>query len=535
MSKKLKALGGVLLSSLLLVGCAGDVVPDESKDKEPEQGDVTPGGGEVTPPEDDPGDVTPPEDVPEDFSNYEEVSQGDKMLFPRQNSKVGDPMPFYEDGVLWAYFLDDVRKSGDGGFHPVSLLKTEDFLNYEEYSRVIPFDNSKSSIDNALGTGSCIRAKDGKYHFWYTGHNSGANTGLPYYEKMQHAISDDKIHWTKLNDGFFGDTNDFRDPHVVYIEELDEYWMLVSQLKNALGQLHWYKSNDLYTWTDAGTYYSNTKGFYNMECSTLIKFKGYWYLTFNEQGTHRVMHYRYKKNLNDEWIVPEIDYIDDEGLYAAKLCGDDNRLFAYGWLGTKGGSRDTGGLGWGGNLVGHELYQKENGELGVKPIQEVFNDVSHRYPHKTLDSQEIVTEIDFETAGYNSTVFEPFKANRYSRLSFDFTPKSKGGYAGLMFNTADKDEAGNIAYMFDGVKNTVTFYNNIKSKSDFGDKNFEIPFTFQNGQKIHIDFFYENQSATMYVNGERALTDRVYSLKGKSFSIFAKDKKCSFENIKFYE
>ena len=50
MSKKLKALGGVLLSSLLLVGCAGDVVPDESKDKEPEQGDVTPGGGEVTPP-----------------------------------------------------------------------------------------------------------------------------------------------------------------------------------------------------------------------------------------------------------------------------------------------------------------------------------------------------------------------------------------------------------------------------------------------------------------------------------------------------
>ena len=332
MSRKTRFFAALFMSCLL-AGCT--TTPQTPSDPEPDP---------------EPPVVEPDE---EDFSDYEEVSQGSKMLFPRQNSKVGDPMPFYEDGVLWGYFLDDVRKSGDGGFHPISLLKTEDFLNYEEYSRVIPFDNSRTSIDNALGTGSCIRAKDGKYHFWYTGHNSNGGTGLPYYEKMQHAISDDKINWTKLNDGFYGDTNDFRDPHVVYIEEVDEYWMLVSQLKNALGQLHWYKSKDLYTWTDSGTYYSNTKGFYNMECSTLIQFKGYWYLTFNEQGAHRVMHYRYKKNLlTDEWIVPEVDYIDDEGLYAAKLCGDENRLFAYGWLGTKGRSSDTGNLGWGGNLIG---------------------------------------------------------------------------------------------------------------------------------------------------------------------------------------
>ena len=104
-----------------------------------------------------------------------------------------------------------------------------------------------------------------------------------------------------------------------------------------------------------------------------------------------------------------------------------------------------------------------------------------------------------------------------------------------MFNTADANEVGNIAYAFDGARNMVTFYNNIKSKTDFGNPNYEIPFNFKNGEKIHIDFFYENQSATMYINGECALTDRVYSLKGKSFSIFAKDKKCNFENVKFYE
>ena len=532
MNSKFKILG-VLLSSLLIVGCSTKA-NDQSQSSEPSSSDVEPSSTDTST---DTSSSEEPEEEVEDFSDYEEVSQAGKMLFPTQSvgrGFIGDPMPYYENGVMYAFFLEDARNYS-GAFHPISLLKTSNFMEYEEHVRVIPFVNNKNAVDYALGTGSCVKDKLGTYHFFYTGHNSNANTGLPYYEKIQHAISTDLINWTKLDDGFYGDTNDFRDPHVVYIEEANEYWMLVTQLKNALGQLHWYKSNNCYDWVDAGTYYTNTKGFYNMECSTLIHFKGYWYLSFNEQGQHRVMHYRYKKNLTDEWIVPEVDYLDDEGFYAGKLAGDDERLFTYGWVGTKGRNTDTGSLGWGGNLVGHELYQKENGELGIKMIEDVKNDISHRYPHKTLDTQEIVTKLTFDQTGYHSTLYEPFKANRFARLSFDYTQKSKTGYAGLMFNTTSAEEAGKTGYIFDSQRNMVSFYNNIQSKTDFGEPDYEVPFTFKNGEKIHIDFLYENEAATMYINGQVALTERVYSLKGKAFSVFAKDKKCEFENFKFYE
>lgn len=473
----------------------------------------------------------------ENFDSYVESDQTGKMLFPKGqvgSGCIGDPMPYYENGKMHIYFLEDARNYS-GPFHPISLLSTSDFMTYEEYDRVIPFENDYSANDWALGTGSCIRAKDGTYHFYYTGHNSNSNHGNPYNEKIQHAISKDMINWTKLDDGFYGDTNDFRDPHVVYIDDLDEYWMLITCYKNSLGTLQWYVSKDLYNWRHNGTYYQNTKGSYNMECPTLIRFNGYWYLSFSEQGYNRVTRYRYKKNLSDEWIVPEVDYLDAEGLYAGKLAGDGDRLFLYGWCGTKRRSQDTGTLDWAGNLVGHELIQKENGELGIKPIYEVEQAISTRYPHKALETNEIVNNIEFKEAGFGSVAFEPFKKDRYARISFDYTQLSRSGSAGLMLNVEGSGKAGKLAFEFDAANHQINFFNNVKGISDLGEVNFKIPYTFVNNVKLHIDVYYDDQVTTVYVNQTVALTARTYALKDAPFAIYARDKRCVFENIKFYE
>ena len=80
MSRKTRFFAALFMSCLL-AGCT--TTPQTPSDPEPDP---------------EPPVVEPDE---EDFSDYEEVSQGSKMLFPRQNSKVGDPMPFYEDGVLF--------------------------------------------------------------------------------------------------------------------------------------------------------------------------------------------------------------------------------------------------------------------------------------------------------------------------------------------------------------------------------------------------------------------------------------------------
>lgn len=475
-------------------------------------------------------------DPKEDFSDYIESSQDGKMLFPKQSvgqGYIGDPMPYYENGKMYVYFLEDARNYR-GAFHPISLLATEDYLHYEEHDRVIPFVDNRSHPDYALGTGSCIKDKNGLYHFFYTGHNDRGDSGLPYYEIIQHATSTDLINWTKIPaDGFYGGTNDFRDPHVIYMQDLDEYWLLITQFKNTLGTIERYTSKDLKTWTHAGTFYRNPKNYHNMECSTLINYKGYWYLSFSEQEPERVVRYRYRRSLTEgEWITPTVDHLDAEGLYAGKIAGDADRIFMYGWTGTK--SRDTSSYGWGGNLVGHELYQKENGELGIKAIKEVKEGISNRYPHKTLDAQEIVTKLEVTTSGYQALAFEPFKQNRYARLSFDYTPNSKAGTSGMMFNISASDQYGSLAIQFDSGNSRIAFYPSV-SEGKFGDYQIQMPFDFENGKKIHFDFYYGQDMGVLYANGEVALSTRLIAARNKPFSLFSNGKRCVFENVKFYE
>ena len=514
---KLKGITFSILLSLLLCGCVTNNQPQDGN-------------------KDDETVIPEPEEEEEDFSDYVEISQEGKMLFARGNvgqKYIGDPMPYYENGKMYIYYLEDARNYR-GPFHPISMLETSDFMHYEFHDRVIPFESGYNDPDYALGTGSCIKDKNNKYHFFYTGHNSNSNTGLLHVEKIQHAISDDMIHWTKLNDGFYGDVDDFRDPHVVYIAEKDEYWLLVSQFKNVLGTLEKYVSKDLSSWTHEGTFYRNSKGYYNMECSTLIHHKGYWYLSFSEQGDNRVVHYRYKKNLSDDWIVPSNDKLDDIGFYAGKMAGDENRLFIYGWNGTKSRSNDGNAYAWGGNLVGHELIQLENGELSVNPIKEVSLDISHRYPHQVLESEEIVTSFINDENGYHALAFKPFKDNRFSKMSFDYIPKGRGGSAGIMLNITDKESSGSLAFEFNNANNEVNFYNKV-TKDGLGEKELSMPFSYTTGEKIHCDLYYEDQVTVLYVDGQIALSARTYALKNKPFSLYANSKRCVYENIRFYE
>ncbi|MGN1077962.1 MAG: hypothetical protein ACI4ST_05560, partial [Candidatus Gallimonas sp.] len=109
-----------------------------------------------------------------------------------------------------------------------------DFLHYKDNGRVIAGTfNRKNEQDYGIGTGTVLKARDGKYHAFYTGWNgypaSVVDPEVLYHEKVQHAVSDDLVNWTKIpEDGFYGGVDDFRDPHVVWIEEESEYWMHVS-------------------------------------------------------------------------------------------------------------------------------------------------------------------------------------------------------------------------------------------------------------------------------------------------------------------
>jgi beta-fructofuranosidase len=225
------------------------------------------------------------------------VTNPDVSFFPKsQDGYIGDPMPYFDGETMNIFYLLQEDKRSAVGFHPWSLLQTNDLMRYEDIGVVIPYVKDVASPDLALGTGSIIKDKQGTYHAFYTGYNGTGN--MDYYEKIQHATSPDLLTWTKHpEDGFYGGHNDFRDPYVLYMEAEATYWMLITTRDSGGGIIALYKSSDLNDWTYDSVFFRNDSGTYNMECVSLVQYNGYWYMSYSEQGAHRVTHYRYRQSL----------------------------------------------------------------------------------------------------------------------------------------------------------------------------------------------------------------------------------------------
>jgi beta-fructofuranosidase len=56
-----------------------------------------------------------------------------------------------------------------------------------------------------------------------------------------------------------------------------------------------------------------------------------------------------------------------------KTVSDGRRRFVLGWLSTRSGDRDAGHRQWGGDLVVHEIARRQDGTLGVLPVEEILH------------------------------------------------------------------------------------------------------------------------------------------------------------------
>lgn len=446
---------------------------------------------------------------------------------------VGDPMPFYEDGVMNVFYLQDGRNT-HLGFHPFALMTTTDLVNYNDYGMVIPYVDNFYSEDFALGTGSVIKDHNGYYHCFYTGWNGNKSSGLPYTEKIQHAVSTDKINWTKIpEDGFYGGTNDFRDPYVYYDEAEQVYCMLVTTRVNNYGVIKIYKSKNLSVWTDHGVFFKNDAGSYNMECPSYFYYNGYYYLSYSEQGNHRVTHYRYKKNLDDAWIKPAVDYFDGEGLYAGRIEKGFDSLYIFGWCGTKEGDFDQAGFDWGGNLVSLELLQQADGTLVPslpKQYEETFNT---EVLYKTI-SGNIVDNLEFSQGSQKAVAMENLSDN-ITRMSFKLTPKSLTSDCGLSFNSRVDDVLGSLSISFDFKDSKIKFYNSVYSFDDYGNPQITVPFVFELNKTINVEVIIDGQIITVYADDKIALTTRMVDMVGQKFSFYSNNCEAVFSEVKFYE
>ena len=161
------------------------------------------------------------------------------MLYYRaQDGITADIIPYYENGLFYLYYLHDYRDAENRGEGtPWRLIRTKDFVEYEEMGEVLP-RGTEDEQDLYVFTGSVFKEAEGKYHIFYTGHNPHLRAQGHPEQAVMHAKSSDLIHWEKQKeDTFYApldsyEPHDWRDPFVYRDEKNGCYRMLLAARQN---------------------------------------------------------------------------------------------------------------------------------------------------------------------------------------------------------------------------------------------------------------------------------------------------------------
>jgi beta-fructofuranosidase len=457
------------------------------------------------------------------------------VIFPRgKESWVGDPMPYYDGKDFRVFYLEDLR-NGDAGFHPWSLITTNNFVKYKNEGIVIPYSKKTSEQDLALGTGSVVKDKDGLYHAFYTGHN-GRKTPK---EAIMHAISKDLTAWIKIpEDTFFAseqyNADDFRDPYVFYNEDYKKYWMVITTRKNNMGVITLYTSEDLKKWTDEGVLFANDMGSdSNMECPTLIKYGAYWYLTFSDQWPNRVVHYRIAKDSKGPFNKPALDYFDGNGFYAGRMEKDSKNLYMFGWTPTKEKYDDAKNYDWAGNLVVHQIKQKENGELYPVPVETIDKKINNKTKLELLTQSETVKvsrgDYSFSGKGYETVTFDNLQG--LNKITGKISTKSQNNKFGFMFNLG-KDGNAPMNIVFDTKLDEIQFFNVSTDKIPNAKPQSTMPLKIKANDTLNFTLLIDDSVAVLYVNDQAVLSSRMFTMQKRKWGIFSIDSNVIFEDLK---
>lgn len=460
---------------------------------------------------------------------------------PDKRSVCADVIPYYKNGVFYLYYLKDFRDiENHGEGVPWYLLKTTDFVHYEECGEVIP-RGTKDEHDLFVFTGSVIE-HDGEVYVFYTGHNPHLKEkGLPE-QVVLLAKGADFEHLYKTDFKLMAseneyEMNDFRDPFVY--KDGDVFKMLLTCRRKTgpflrRGLILSYVSKDLLNWEMEKEFYA-PENYYAHECPDLFKIGDWWYLVFSEFSDNTATKYRMCRNLGDEWITPKVDTFDARCFYAAKTVSDGEKRYAIGWIDTREDENDEKIWQWGGTIAVHEIVQNEDGTLSVKNPEAVSQQYTKELPNnvcvKSGKVQENNGEYHLEKGGYSYVLFDELPEN--CRITCKVKTNEAVGDFGFSLRM---DKEYNLGYYvkFNTVFNRLCFTKNFRP----GD----IPFVINSerylpivdGEYHLVEIMIEGTIAIVYVDGV-AMSHRMYEYRNGALGIYVNDTEAWFKDIHIYE
>ena len=459
---------------------------------------------------------------------------------------VGDVMPSYVNGQFELFFLHDAPdpvKQSSSGQHPVHKFSSKNLLDFSYDGEMIPYGN-KLTQDFLIGTGSMVKAGNTNY-FYYTGYNAStswlqnANPALASgntREAIMYATSNSTTGWTKkagfslkAPNGYV--TTDFRDPYVFYNTEFSTYWMLVSARTEDKSVILVYTSADPASdnWQLRGPL-SVEGNYLMMECADIFKIDDKYFMLFAEDwsaspGTH----YRVATSTAGPWLKPTdgMDMFDGHQFYAGRTANNGTERYVFAWAHRRNPENDNGTRTWGGNLISQQIVKLGNDKLAVKSPNTV-----KAYFGKDADA---TVAGQLGTASGSSGAYQMNGSSTisgYRVAAINETAMLKGtlslsnltGTAGLNFN-AGNDLSGSYQIKFEPAANRIAAYNN-------GQEVTRVPFVFEQGKTYNFSVVMDGSIVVLYLNDQVALTNRIYSAKGTTWSFTADKLELKINNLK---
>ncbi len=336
---------------------------------------------------------------PPDDEDRTQTFAGPAQFFapPGHNTGAGDCMPFFHDGRYRLFYLFDRRqhRSKDHlGAHQWAQLSSADLRTWTLHPMAVGITDQ---MEGSICTGSMIEREGVVYAFYAVRMSDGSAA------QMTWATSRDGVHFQKSG-CIFTLTSPYepvsaRDPKVFQDDEGLYHMLVTTNLADRgthryAGCLAHLTSLDLLDWTQHEPLI--VPGYADQpECTDYFAWNGWYYLVFSH---YAIAHYRMSRSPLGPWSKPRYDLLDALEVQVPKTAPfHGNRRLSSGFLARYPRT-------YAGNIITHELFQRTDGTLGVKFLEEILPDLPVSRPVETdfqlcsnqgRDARELGQESDF--------------------------------------------------------------------------------------------------------------------------------------------
>lgn len=448
----------------------------------------------------------------------------------------GDLMPFYENGVYTFLYLYK---------YCIYAVETKDFVHYDNF-RIVLQNGTPLEQDWHAATGSVCKCQ-GLYYFYYTGfceENRGEKG--KYEQGILRAVSKDLLTWEKDKTfAFYPDEEHFagrhwRDPHVFWNETEKKYMMLITACekdgdKNRSGCTAVYVSDDILNWEYYDTICS-PRIYPTMECQDCFELNGKWYLTYSSYEKQWETKYKIADSFHGPWITPMWDdKFDGRDFYAAKTVSDGKSRYLVGWQSIRKDCKNDGQYVWGGNVIVHELIQRENGELGVKLPDTIRQEFKIPLTHNIVPKcgkWDIGRVINGKAQdGFGHIEISPMKNVCMIKAVLRWTKETQA--VGIMFHIDGARMEQWCQLRLEISHNKIVFERSGKTEKDqFFDE--ERPIHFRMEQYAEITLLTSNDIVVVYVD-DVALCGRCYAYTAGHTGVFVEYGEVQIDEFEVFE